>query len=391
MPRLRNPSYDELDEVYNLLNKVFHYEDVGLNPAFVMEQLRVLDTENILVIEEDDQIVSHLFLKPYKIDICGAVLKGAEVGGLVSDEKYRQRGFASTLLKEAIRRIVEMGCDISTLGGDRNRYARWGWEHGGMTRTYTLTDRSVRNIGDCKVSELKRYESPEPNLKRRIIEAYEKQAIHMVRTKVDHNLTYDVPKLLGTNIWTFESADKGFAYMVTLRSDDQKNMTIREYGGDPQVLAVGIRGLFDVWNLRKATVSSPGVYTEFTPFLEKVSQGWSVHPSRQINIIDLKGCLQKLLPVAAKLAENVLEGVSTPHSLTLEVSETKQKANILFSSGCRLTDKEGESLILDKCQMVRLLFGQNKPSSVFRLAKRIPSYLDLILPLPFHEWGTDTR
>jgi predicted N-acetyltransferase YhbS len=391
MVKLRNPRNDELEEIFNLLNRVFHYEDVGLNPTFVKEQLKALTLENILVIEEDGRIVSHLFLKPYKVHVCGAILKGAEVGGVVTDEKYRKRGFAAALLKEAIHRMAEMGCDISTLGGYRNWYARWGWEHGGITKTYTLTDRSVREAGDRKVAELVKYKPPDPSLKSRIIKAYEKQPIHMVRPEVDHHLTYDVPKLVGTEVWTVESTGVGFAYMVAPRSNDRESVTIREYGGDPEDLAVGLRGLFDEFDLKKVFVPSPGIYTEFTPVLERLSQGWSVHPSRLISIVDLKGCLKKLLPVAEMQAESVLEGLPNSYSVTLEVSETGQNANILFSRGCRMTDKEGDKLILDRCGMVRLLFGQNKPSNVLKLDKKMSSYLDLIFPLPFHEWGTDTR
>jgi hypothetical protein len=41
--------------------------------------------------------------------------------------------------------------------------------------------------------------------------------------------------------------------------------------------------------------------------------------------------------------------------------------------------------------MVRLLFGQGRPSGTLKMGRRMASHLDLILPLPFYEWETDMR
>ena len=102
--------------------------------------------------------------------------------------------------------------------------------------------------------------------------------------------------------------------------------------------------------------------------------------------------MRKLLPIVEGRVKPVLERISESYSITLEVAETRQKVTILFDHGCKLTDEEGEDrLLLDRCRMVRLLFGQSKPSDVLNLDGKAASYLDLILPLPFHMWKTDTR
>jgi len=392
MAKMRNPRRDELDYLFNFSNRIFKYERGGWNLTFVRGQLEAFSMDDILVIEEDGRIVSGLYMKPYKVYICGAVLEGAEVGGVATDERYRGRGFASTILREAVRQMTARGCDISTLGGYRDRYARWGWEHGGTTRTYTITERSVRYAGDHSGIEMTMYEPPDPTLKRKIIKAYEGQAIHMVRPKVDHDLTYDVKKFVGMEVWAFESEEGGFAYMVALRSQDGGSLSVLEHGGDPEVLAPGLRKAFEEWDLKEIRVPSPGIYTEFTPFLEQMSMSWVLHPSRQLNILSLRGCLEKLLPVAERMAGAVLEDISKPYSVTLGVAETGERVTVLFDRGCEVTDEDGEeNLVLGRCQMVRLLFGQERPSSALGLSGRKASYLDLVFPLPFHEWRTDTR
>ncbi len=390
MARMRNPRRDELDEVLALLNRVFHYEQIGYDPIKVRKFFDMLDTNDVLVMEEDGKIVSHVFMKPYRMSICGAILQGAEIGAVATDERYRGRGFASTLLKEALRQMGERGYDISTLGGYRDRYSRFGWEQGGAVRIYTINRRSVKCASDLSDVELSKY-NPSDEVLRRIIESYEGNQVHMIRQEVEHSLIYDAPALMGMEIWIARSSE-AFAYLITRRSQNGSSIQVLEYGRDPKTLALGIRRAFREWNIEEAKVPSPNWYNEFTPFLERMSEEWSVNPARQINILNLWNCLEKLLPIAKRGAEEVLEGLSSPYSLTLRISETGQMATILFDRGCELTEGKGEEeLILDRCGMVRLLFGQGRPSGTLKMGRRMASHLDLILPLPFYEWETDMR
>jgi len=391
MARMRNPRRDELDEVLALLNRVFNYEQIGYDPIKVRKFFDMLETNDVLVMEEDGKIVSHVFMKPYRMSICGAILQGAEIGAVATEERYRGRGFASTLLKEALRQMGERGYDISTLGGYRDRYSRFGWEQGGAACIYKINRRSVRCASDFSDVELSKYDPSDEVLRRRIIESYERNQVHMLRQEVEQSLIYDAPALMGMEIWIARSSE-AFAYLITRRSQNGSSIQVLEYGGDPKTLALGIRRAFREWDIEEAKVPSPNWYNEFTPFLERMSEEWSINPARQINILNLWNCLEKLLPIAKRGAEEVLERLSSPYSLTLRISETGQRATILFDRGCELTEEKGEEeLILDRCGMVRLLFGQGRPSGTLKMGRRMASHLDLILPLPFYEWETDMR
>jgi predicted N-acetyltransferase YhbS len=392
MAKMRNPRRDEFDEIFNLLNRVFQYEKIGCNPNHMREELEFFGTDNVLVMEEDGKIVSQVYIQPYKMYIYGTIMEGAEVREVATDEVYRGRGFASTLLIEAVRQMEERGYDISTLGGSRDRYLRWGWEHGGANRMYTISNRSIRYAGKYSNIKLSRYDPSDLAMKRSIIEAYERHEMHMIRPEVEHRLTYDVPMLSGMEVWIANSESNGFAYLVIRKSRDRATATLLEYGGDPETLILGLRRAFDEWNLREITVSSPDIYTEFTPRLERISEGWSVHPSRQMNIINLESCLRKLLPVAERCAVSILDSLLRPYSITLQIPDTMQIATVLFERGCGLIDGKGQEVLsLDRGGIVRLLFGQGKPNSALRLGRKMTSYLNLIFPLPFYEWPTDMR
>lgn len=393
MAKIRHPKKSEIDYIFDMCNRIFRYEKGGWNLNFIKKQFHAFDENDILVIEKNGKIVSHLYMKPYQINICGAILKGAEVGGVATEEKYRGRGFASSLLREAIYKMKERGLQISTLGGFRDRYARWGWERGGSSRTYIISDRSVRYAGNPKNIEIYKYTSSYINMRKRLVEAYEKNEIHMIRSEIDSYLTYDVKKYSKMDIWMLFSEDDKFAYMATLMTEDRENLRILEYGGDPNVLTRGLRKAYEEMMPKEILIPTPGIHTRFTSLLEKISAGWTIHPVRQINILNLKACLKKLLPIAERDAKPFLDNLAKSYSVTLKVLETGEEATILFDVGiCELSEERSKDIIvLDKCHLVRLIFGQEKPSKIIKLDKNALTYLDLIFPLPFFEWVTDTR
>jgi len=389
---MRKPQRDEFDEIFNLIDRAFQYEKAGYNPTSVKMMLGAMSTDDILVMEEDGKIVSNVLTKPYKAYIRGATLKGAEVSAVATDERYRGRGFASALLKEAVHRMRDKGYDISTLGGLRDRYSRWGWENGGAIRTYILTRRSIKRASNHEGVTLTKYDATNPSVKKKIIEAYEGMVIHMIRQDIEHDLTYDRPLVLGAEVWVVDSTAGGFAYVVISRSAGRDSATILEFGGEPRALIPGLRRAFEEWHIEEIRVPSPNIYAGWVPVLEEVSEWWSVQPCRQINIINLRSCMRKLLPTVKGGGEGILGDSSTPYSITLHNSDTMQRCTLLFERGCTLIDENGkDELSLDGCGLVRLLFGQSKPSNVLGIDGKMASYLDLIFPLPFYIWATDER
>ncbi|MEM2915491.1 MAG: GNAT family N-acetyltransferase, partial [Candidatus Bathyarchaeia archaeon] len=174
MARLRNPRKDEYDEIFNFLERIFKYGEIGYNPSNAKKWFDAIDTEDILVMEEDNKIVSHVLMKPYRLYILGSIINGAEVGAVATDERYRGRGFAFTLLNESLQMMAERGYDISTLGGFRDRYARLGWERGGAVCTYVINNRSSRYAGNYKDVLLEKYDPSDDPMRRAINKAYEK-------------------------------------------------------------------------------------------------------------------------------------------------------------------------------------------------------------------------
>ncbi|MEM2935609.1 MAG: GNAT family N-acetyltransferase, partial [Candidatus Bathyarchaeia archaeon] len=83
---------EEFDELINMLCQIFRLDEQGYNLSF-WRGLYDHDLEDILVIEEDGRIVSHVSIFPLQVSVRGTNIKVGEIGGVATDEKYRMRGF----------------------------------------------------------------------------------------------------------------------------------------------------------------------------------------------------------------------------------------------------------------------------------------------------------
>lgn len=77
------------------------------------------------------------------------------------DGRSRGKGHLALLMQDAQERMQAAGCDIAMLGGQRQRYERFGYVPAGAHWEFTLTPRNVRDIrtGGVALAPLAEYPS----------------------------------------------------------------------------------------------------------------------------------------------------------------------------------------------------------------------------------------
>lgn len=95
-------------------------------------------------------------------------LSAGLIGSVSVHEKSRGEGHMKKLMAMAIEDGKKKGLDLLILGGQRQRYAYWDFEMGGLSRVFTLTHNNVRhamkNVDDSKVSIRKIIDASDPAL-----------------------------------------------------------------------------------------------------------------------------------------------------------------------------------------------------------------------------------
>ncbi|MBN1284935.1 MAG: GNAT family N-acetyltransferase [Anaerolineae bacterium] len=75
-----------------------------------------------------DKVVSHVRVFPYEMYYGKSTLTVGGVGGVCTDEAYRRRHYASAVMRDSLRHMAGIGCDISALhSGPIGYYTRFGY------------------------------------------------------------------------------------------------------------------------------------------------------------------------------------------------------------------------------------------------------------------------
>ncbi len=378
---------EEFDELLNMLIRIFRIDKQGYNLSY-WRGVYDHDLEDILVIEEDGRVVSHVSVFPFQISVRGSQLKVGEVGGVATDENYRRRGFASSLLKYSVEKMAREGYDLSSLGGYRDRYGRWGWELAGEEWVYTVDKRSIQAVKETTGVEFWQYAGDRSDLTK-IAELHDGEPVRTLRSWQMYQLLFNNLPKVTMQAWLAEVSGLGLSYFVFNRSSE-KAAAIVEFGGNPEVFKLLIKKLFDEEGLDKVTIVAPSIYTPFTSALTEISGHYQINAFRMIRIINLKGCLQKLAPIIEDRLKKV--EFRSPFALSLEATDTGQRATLIFDGNLQICSEPGKGKVtLDQRSMVRLLFGPRKATKNFDFRGRLGRLLNTIFPLDFYIWPLDRR
>lgn len=98
-----------------------------------------------LAIRRGGRIAAIVGVFPIDLRVGGAALRVAGIGGVAVDPDHRRQGLMCRLMDRAVTLIQDAGCHLSFLGGQRQRYRHWGWEHCGCGLNMHITPANLRH------------------------------------------------------------------------------------------------------------------------------------------------------------------------------------------------------------------------------------------------------
>ena len=102
--------------------------------------------ENNLAVKEDGKIVGTVGIYPLDFTVYGKKLTSAGIGNVAVDASARGRGVMSFLMEETVRHLEAKGYDFALLGGQRQRYERFGFYGEGEEREFHVRASNVRYV-----------------------------------------------------------------------------------------------------------------------------------------------------------------------------------------------------------------------------------------------------
>jgi len=371
-PRSAKP--DELPLVIQLVNEVFME---GLDRPHVLGDFFPTlfnkdNLENLRIIVDRDKPVSHVGIWEGDLLIYGSWFKVGMIGCVCTHKKYRGRGYATALMKDAFSKMERDGVDIVFVTGFRNLYRRLNCVEAGRVYNYQISPGKICS----KEEKLRIVPYTEDNIQD-LIDIYQREPVRYRRTFEEFKLLVErglncQDIFLKTFIATEE--DEPIAYISIGQIPDEDEIRVFEYAGSAKSVLYLLENSFRFTRIKSVELTVPFQDRELLCLLEKY--GYKKPPSEaQVStvIINPESFLKKVTPY-------------------LEERAGKQGSFRIVSAEngkVRLKTKKGETE-LDLGEFTLLFFGtpENlKDESQQKVEPARNLSLSNVLPLPTPIYG----
>jgi len=383
-----NPSHAEFD---------FLYPDLFADEAMACHR----------IIRQDGRIVACVGCYPQTLRLGPVTVEMFGIGQVSCLKAYRERGFMTALMTDAVARMEAASAPMSWLGGRRDRYAHFGYEVAGtacrcrLSRktlaggegaqrgagvSPALCDPLTRSLWDVKPSSplrtgriagetpTSRYDfAPHTpaDISDTLWSLYTSNAVRCVYPQDEwlRKLARGGPQTIWTASLPHATAPAAFA--VTAQGSDY----ILEYGGEFNALHALLTMLAECNGRGGVSLTCCPGATEFADFFWTHAE-WVSPELLNLRVHHLAGLLNAYRPL---WAPHVPDGESATLVMHRNHQAETTEQRFTISQG---PAQPGEELHLDDLQMVRLLFGPWPPSMTTTLPPHL-RWLGQIFPLPF--------
>lgn len=242
------------------------------------------------MVKIDGRIAGVIGIYPLRWKIGRTVLNVGGIGSVSAHADSRGKGVMSAMLKQVIARMESGGYDISWLGGDRYRYANYGWELGGRHTRFIVARRDVvRYYPSIRPARCRVVRSGDiPTVAR----LFERQTVRTIRP-ADAWPIHLKRKALG---WTVTDGDEGQAY-IAFDKDQPRN--VAEVCGATTATVGLVLAHMRKYKLDRLVVPIPAHNRSLHRLFYRISTSFSLHHNAQVRVINIASTWNKLKGHAA--------------------------------------------------------------------------------------------
>jgi predicted acetyltransferase len=296
------------------------------------------------------------------------------IGSVCTREDYRQRGYASVLIADALNKMKNDRMDFIMISGDRGLYRRFGCFKSGIVYLYNVSSPLEPGAGEkdfevivCNNNHIKD-----------IAAIYQREPVRFMRSLEDFKMLTKFfitpPKYDGlqTGIYLAMNNDEPLAYVAIFSFPKMKFLKICEYAGSRISVSSLIVHIFERERPSRIELTVPFQDGELLRLLERYGLR-RPSPNSEASMLILK---PEFFFEKAKnyLAERV--SVETISEMNVEDYYDKVKLSI-----------KGDSLVLELADFTLLFFGSPEKERNREKIKPIMKLLSEALPMPTPVYG----
>lgn len=332
-------------DLLELLNKTFGFTRENekfetLIPKLYNDEYH--PAKNNIILDVNGEMRAAVGVYYGEFHVCDEVLKTAGIGNVATHPDYRGEGYMRFCMALAMDEIKQNMADIAMLGGARQRYAHYGFEHGGARYEFTYSTENVRRKFLCdKKSKLnsKLIEKSDKDILDEITKIYNSRIFKAVRTA---ETMYDVLKTWNAQPYAVFDGERFAGWYVFNKEMD----CVFEIGfaKKDDIEDIVINAL-ETCGKNQFKIAAAPFETELCKFLGLNCENYHIINSEMYNIMCYENVIRAFLKLKAtynKLNDGecvmFIEGNKLPEQIKITVKdnditvcETDEKPDIVLS------------------------------------------------------------
>lgn len=286
---------DEVNELSDLLCRVFGFDQHYERATFVRGLLRPIHLRGGVVIAEDAKPVSHIFHAVDSVSVYGCRFKAASLGGVCTDPGYRNRGYAGRILEESLARMTAAGARVLVVSGNRSLYQRNHCVPAGEV----LETRIYRGmLPPCRPGlTVRRFTSEEWPALAPLNEA---EPVRFVRSADFFSKCCCWWDISHPELWLISDGERPLAYLSLLtpwREENKRSRTVGDYAGCRTAMLDALPLIFDADSIQEINLRFPRQDRELAYLAaSRGLQTKSATPGGTRRMLNLPGLMRDLRP-----------------------------------------------------------------------------------------------
>lgn len=323
---------------------------------------------NLRIIAERNKILSHAACRTSLIKTPLHFFKVGVIGSVCTAPQARGKGLAASAVNSVLTEAIRQQCELAILWTDKNGfYEKLGFTDGGQEVLLQLPQTPLpleKEWQHCDDVILEGNNVAPINL----LNLFNKHLLRSIRTTADIQKLLKIPN---SKLWTAWTPGKTQlkAYAVVGKGADFKNFA-HEWGGSVSSLVGLLNHINESSENTLHLISPPDCKNLIKTLVDGGSQRRH-NPLGMIKILDPHRFCQKINKGARALGVSQFQMQFHEGSYHFKVAEDSYA-----------TDLEAD--------IVRLVFGPQKPSDLFSFSSTALEVLNEIFPIPFWIWGWDS-
>ncbi len=339
MYKIRKAKENDLEDIVDLVNKIFRAPDLPLSMGQQFPLLFGEDNVDNLYIAENEggKIVSHNGIIKNRIKIYGHQLSFASMGAVCTHPDYRGQRIATKILEKIFENLYQEKVSLLTISGARGLYTRQGADFTAGKKEY-LIDKNLDFKNNNKL-DFHYYKNKVPDKIAEITEIYHNETIRYERKRWEIPLLIkamapvrDVPYPPDYSVLTISSNGRMVAYIVGQLKEDKYK--IIEYAGERLVVIEGIKYLKDKKEFLEINIDVPFYDKILIEYLDKLGvQVEESYYDATYKVINQDNLISDIIPIIKEKAKR--KQLDIDKEIFLESMDKEKLLHFLFDDYSR--------------------------------------------------------